>query len=74
MTSGVEDKSLDEVCEWLEDGFPDLVISTFRGKETRNCVFSLANLSRVWTSKSYVTFVHDLIQKMIWTALLLPLD
>ena len=35
MTSGLEGKSLDEVCEWLEDEeFPDLVVSTFRGKET----------------------------------------
>lgn len=41
MTSGVEGKFLDEVCEWLEDeGFPDSVVSTFRGKETCKCVFS----------------------------------
>ena len=39
-----------------------------------NVYLAVANLSRVWTSKSYVTFVHDLIQKLIWTALLLPFD
>ena len=43
MTSGLEGKSLDEVCEWLEDeGFPDSVVSTFRGKETcKNMYFAV---------------------------------
>ena len=49
MTSHLEGKSLDEVCEWLEDeGFPDSVVSTFRGKETcKNMYFAVVNLSCV---------------------------
>lgn len=64
MTSSLERKSLDKVCEWLEDErFPDSVVSTFRGKETcKNMYFAVVNLSCVWTRiiKPYVTFVHDL--------------
>ena len=32
MASRLEDKSVDDVCEWLEDrGYPESVLRSFRG-------------------------------------------
>lgn len=32
MAGELEEKSIDEVCQWLEDGgFPDSILQTFRG-------------------------------------------